>query len=294
MPELPVGWRWESYGGVEIGVPESWGWGNGSQRLDQWTVGDGGRRPMVGRPGPTTLVGYSPTGPGETDPATLVENTGPTVAFGRGARYASDVREAGDRTTIRRRGVEVRVQAETTLRARIVATFHTVDVDNAGCATTHAVSLDPTRRPDPALDVAELTGVTSVSVGKYLIGRDDDDSDPRLISSLRLEADAASAVVGAVARLRIGSGPNDPRQCIPEVSYGEEIVVLFVTSEQGRSEIYLRYSGCDHHGFDDGVRTRRLTARSITPFLSGPNSVTGSLSSRMARLVWRNRSREAD
>lgn len=155
MPALPVGWRWESYGGVEIGVPKSWGWGNGSQRLDQWTVGDGGRRPMVGRPGPTTLVGYSPISPGETDPATLVENTGPTVAFGRGARYASDVREAGDRTTIRRRGAEVRVQAETTLRARIVATFHTVDVDHAGCATTHAVSVDPTRRPDPALDVAE-------------------------------------------------------------------------------------------------------------------------------------------
>lgn len=23
-PELPAGWRWESYGGVEVGVPDSW------------------------------------------------------------------------------------------------------------------------------------------------------------------------------------------------------------------------------------------------------------------------------
>jgi len=174
------------------------------------------------------------------------------VAFGRGAKYAGDVREAGDRTTIRRNGVEVRVQAEATLRAQIVATFHTVDVDSAGCATSHAVSVDPSRRPDPAVDVAELTGVTAVGVGKYLVGRDADDSDPRLISSLRLDGGAASGAIEAVARLRVGSGPNEPTHCLPEVSYGDEIVVLCVTFEQGQSEIYLRYSGCDHHGFDDG------------------------------------------
>lgn len=196
----------------------------------------------------------------------LVGGGSPTAAFGRGARYASDVNEAGDRTTIRRRGVEVRVQVEAALRAQIVATFRIVDVDSAGCATSHPVSVDPARRPDPAMDVTELTGVTSVSVGKFLVGRDAYDSDPRLISSLRLDGAAASAAVGAIAHLMVGSGPNDPEHCLPEVSYGDEIVVLGVRSEQDQSEIYLRYSGCDHHGFDDGVNVRRLTEQSLKPF----------------------------
>lgn len=289
MPELPAGWRWESYGGVEVGVPDSWGWGNGDQRLDQWTVGDGlGKRPMVGRPGPVTLVGYGPIPEGRTDPATLVENTGPTVAFGRGAKYASDVREAGDRTTIRRNGVEVRIQAEATVRAQIVATFHTVDVDSSGFASRHVLSVEPSRRPDPAVDVADLTGVLALAVGKYLVGRDAYDSEPRLVSSLRLTGESAREAIRAVGELRIGSGPNSPEDCLPEVSYGDEIVVLRITSDQGQSEVYLRYSGCDHHGFDDGVTVRRLTAEAMAPFLAGPNTVVGSLSSGMARLIWRD------
>jgi hypothetical protein len=290
VPELPDGWRWESYGGVEVGVPDWWGWGNGDQRLDQWTVGDGqGKRPMVGRSGPVTLVGYARVPEGATDPATLVENTGATVAFGRGAKYASDASEAGDRTTLRRHGVEVRIQAEASLRAQIVDTFHSVDVDSFGCASTHPVSVEPSRRPSPAVDVTELTGVSAVAAGKYRVGRDDYDSDARLLSSLRLVDDAARAAIEGIVALELGSGPNDPTHCLPEVSYGDELVVLGITSDKGESEVYLRYSGCDHHGFDDGLNVRRLTAGAMVPFLCGPNTVVGSLSSGMARLIWRDR-----
>jgi hypothetical protein len=124
---------------------------------------------MVGRSRPVTLVGYEPIPSGATDPASLVENTGPIVAFRRGATYASDVREAGDRTTIRRNGVDVRIQAEAPVRAQIVATFHTVDVDSSGCASRHVVSVEPFRRPGPAVNLAHLTSVTTVAVGKYLV-----------------------------------------------------------------------------------------------------------------------------
>jgi len=35
----------------------------------------------------------------------------------------------------------------------------------------------------------------------------------------------------------------------------------------------LRYSGCDHNGFDDGIAVRSLTAKTVGPFVAGPNQV---------------------
>jgi hypothetical protein len=43
----------------------------------------------------------------------------------------------------------------------------------------------------------------------------------------------------------------------------------------GESQVYLRYSSCDHNGFDDG--------RSV-----GPNAVYSGLDSATAKLVWPN------
>ena len=31
--QVPAGWRWESYGGVQVGVPGDWGWDEGPVRL---------------------------------------------------------------------------------------------------------------------------------------------------------------------------------------------------------------------------------------------------------------------
>ena len=56
---------------------------------------------------------------------------------------------------------------------------------------------------------------------------------------------------------------------LKEVSYGDEIMVL----RTGRAELVIRYSGCDHNGFDDGVTVRRLTAAAMLPFVAGPNRV---------------------
>ena len=41
----------------------------------------------------------------------------------------------------------------------------------------------------------------------------------------------------------------------------------------GPTEIVLRYAGCDHNGFDDGVAVRSLTAAAVAPFVAGPNRV---------------------
>src|SRR3954465_15549674 len=56
-PTLPDGWRWESYRDVEVGVPADWGWGSGDQRLGQWCTNEKHPKPIVGRPGVSTLVG---------------------------------------------------------------------------------------------------------------------------------------------------------------------------------------------------------------------------------------------
>jgi hypothetical protein len=47
--------------------------------------------------------------------------------------------------------------------------------------------------------------------------------------------------------------------------------VLRVRSAAGDTEIMLRYSGCDHNGFDDGVTVRTLTPAAIARFMTGSN-----------------------
>jgi hypothetical protein len=180
---LAPGWRWESYGGVEVGVPGSWGWDNGAQRLSQWCVGPEGHtaKSIVGRPGPTTLAGCSG---GKPDPSTLIANTGSVVAFGR---------------------------------------------------------------------TAEPPGVR--------------------ISSLRLDGSVAEQAIREISKAPLGGGPNNPGDCLPSVSYGDDVVVLLVRSAAGRSEIVLRYSGCDHNGFDDGIAVRSLTAKAVAPFVARANAV---------------------
>jgi len=64
--------------------------------------------------------------------------------------------------------------------------------------------------------------------------------------------------------------------------------VLRVTSDKGESQVYLRYSSCDHNGFDDGRSVRRLDASSVAPFLTGPNAVSSGLDSATAKLIWPN------
>ena len=276
-PALPAGWRWESFAGVQVGVPAEFGWGNGSQRLGQWCIGED-RDPIVGRPGPSTLVGC-PTDP-EADPSTLLDNTGPVVSLSTAALWdeekapAPGRRQEGDRLTVVHDGVEVGIQTPAELRERIAATIHSVDVDAYGCPATSRFSADPAHRPDPAVPVESLTGVSAVSVCRYAVTTPDGypaGAKP-LISSSRIEGNHAA--VAAVAAAPVGGGPNAPENCLAEYSYGDELIVLRVESDQGASEVVLRYSGCDHNGFDDGAAVRELTRDAVGAVLTGPHRVS--------------------
>lgn len=293
VPALPAGWRWESYGGVEVGVPGSWGWDNGSQRIGQWCASpqtaEAHQVPAVGRPGGASLVGCAMDTPeGKPNPETLLRNTGPIVAFDRPEKPKNAVVEQGDRTTVGLNGVEVIVQTEPGLRKKIVATVHAVTIDVNGCPSTDPVSHDPARRPAPAVDVAKLAGVTAIAACKYGLDHDAYGSDPRLLGSLRLDGVKAAQAVKRIGSASKRGGPNAPRNCTQDSSYGDELIVLRVFSNQGESQVYLRYSSCDHNGFDDGRSVRRLDARSVAPFVAGPNAVYSGLDSSTATLIWPN------
>lgn len=288
---LPTGWRWESYGGVEVGVPGSWRWDNGSQRISQWCAqpqtAEADQVPAIGRPGGATLVGCGTDTPtGKPDPETLLKNTGPIVAFDRPEKPKDGVTTEGDRTTVGLNGIEVIVQTEPVLRKKIVATVHAVTVDVNGCPTTDPVSRDPARRPSPAVDVTKLRAVSAVAACKYTLGQDAYGSDPRLQGSLRLEGAKAAKAVELIAADSTSGGPNKPKNCLADSSYGDELIVLRVTSDHGESQLYLRYSSCDHNGFDDGRSVRRLDKRSVAPFFTGPNAVYSGLDEAIADIIW--------
>lgn len=270
-PTLPDGWRWESYRDVELGVPADWGWGSSGQLLGQWCVTDGKHRsPTVGRPGMSTLVPCRPRAtPGEPDPETLVKNTGLVVAFqdagGKPAR-------GGDRTVVTYGEVTVVVQAPASLRTRIVATIHLMKVDHHGCPAADPVTGHPERRPRPS-SVVGLAQVSAVSVCKYAVAHDGDrGSPPGLLSSSDYRGSSAARIVRQIAEAPVRGGPDDARECLQ--TYGDEIIVLRVASASGKSEIYARYSGCDHNGFDDGIAVRRLTRDPMQALTAGANGLS--------------------
>jgi hypothetical protein len=269
-PTLPVGWRWESYGGVEVGVPGDWGWGNGSQRLGQWCVKKKEQiaKPIVGRPGVSTLAGCPPGG------GTLIQNTGWVVGFDRTPKHAG-VQHEGEQTAVRLDGVLVTINAPEELRQRIVATIRpVVDVDSYGCPTTHPISGKPQYRPAKPVEVTSLTNVSTVSVCRFELGEDPRGFEPRLVASLRLDGSAAEQAIQQIAKAPLVEGPNNPTRCTASYSYGDRRIVLLVQSAVGRTEIVLRYGGrCVPLGFDDGISVRSLTAQAEAPFITGPNEV---------------------
>lgn len=125
------------------------------------------------------------------------------------------------------------------------------------------------------LAVTALEDVSAVSACKFRIGEDAVGTKPRLISSLHLDGFAAEQAIREIARAPLGGGPDNPGHCATSVSYGDDVIVLLVRSAAGHSEIVLRYSGCDHNGFDDGIAVRSLTAKAVAPFVARFNTVWG-------------------
>jgi hypothetical protein len=258
QPALPAGWRWESFGGVQVGVPGDWGWASQALRLDAWCIKPGNHPPAVARPGaPIPAIGCGRADRKGPRPGFLIANTGWTVGFDRTDKPDGTDHEA-DRTTVRRDSVEVIIQAPKQWRDRIAATIHRVRVDDAGCPTSHRISTGPDLRPVPPVDVATLPDVTSVSVCKYPLPDHSSArlASPRLLSSLRLDGTAAADEIRRIAAAPVGGGLDTPKNCAPDVAHGDQVIVLLVRSAAGAAEITMRYAGCVQNGFDDGTSVR--------------------------------------
>ncbi|GAA0603331.1 hypothetical protein GCM10009547_01140 [Sporichthya brevicatena] len=168
----PTGTRTESLGDVELTVPAFWGHQTGDVAGALWCISDAAvSEPVVIRPGtPVESTCAGPENEGDPDPATLVEKAGTFVSLNF-ASLEPDVEEGteGDRETIRKGAVLVRVQAPSDIRQQIVATLRQISTDSNGCPITDPISADPTRRPAVASAVGSLSGITSVAACRYAV-----------------------------------------------------------------------------------------------------------------------------
>jgi hypothetical protein len=286
---LPNGWKWESFRDVELAVPSPWADQNSTSQLTtQWCIRSRNDhperlRPEVGRPGASTLVGCALDDP---DVGYLIANAGKFVAFEDAPKAHAGTTHRGDRTIVTVGGVRVLVQLEPRVAARVIATIHVVAADSNGCRPAHPISTDPSRRPRPAIAVAELRGVTAVSACRYTLREPlAPDEVTGLFSSIRLDGAPAARSIARIAGSQLGSGPNTPQNCARAGRFGDDAIVLLITSDAGMSQVFLRYSGCVLHGFDDGTSYRTLTKESVAPFIAGQNQPQSANGGPMAHII---------
>jgi hypothetical protein len=151
----------------------------------------------------------------------------------------------------------------------------------------HSIIAGPEARPDPGHDgLAGVGAVESVTITRYELGSD---APNPMLSRTRMTGDTAAELVNAILAAPEGTGPNSPGDCAASRMFGDQAIVLRVHGTERTQEVFVRYSGCDGHGFDDGRIRRRLTAEALGPILAGPHR-PGTLNGSVAELVWLRRS----
>jgi hypothetical protein len=257
------GWRWESFGGVEISVPATWSYGISNA---PWCVAGEPGQPdgEVGRPGPLQRILCN-------DPVP-VNKLGQHVWFSRDAGAKPVVgRQLGDGwvldVVVVRAGVSIAVQthANPALRKTILASVRQVATDLNGCPATQPVNSTGWVRPTQGLDWS--SAVTALSICRY----DTRTADWSLIASAGKDQAGANRVLESIRSAPAGGGPDDAKS-LPDL--GSELTVLRFRTAGGVREVYLRYDGYRHNGFDNGTEMRRLTRRSGA-FMTGPLVIYG-------------------
>lgn len=255
------GWRWESYGGVQLQVPAGWGYG---VTRAPWCSAGAARQAdgEVGRPG---SIGYVKC----PDPVPATRR-GQHVWFSRdeSVRTSEGIRDlgAGWSLTVRTVG-EIQIEVQThdpAVRDQILASIREVTTDLNRCPVTHRISTAQPVQPSQGLPWDD--SVNGVSICGYV---GDQQPGPGLTGSRRLEGAAAQQLLDAIRAAPPGGGPDDPGQ---REFAGGGTVLRFDTAD-GVREVFVRYDSGAHNGFDNGTSERRLTRDALT-FLTGPLLVT--------------------
>ncbi|HYQ67107.1 hypothetical protein [Actinophytocola sp.] len=260
------GRRWESYHGVEVQVPEDWGYGIfqltpclSQETREKWHAQPG----VVGRPGPIAAVGCTI----DWRPSDFWENW---LVFADNGKVGKDEFEGGwVKETRRINGVFVSVfSKDAALRKSIFDTARPVGgIDANGCPSDHPVTADPgSYRPDAGGGLPPTDTVTSISVCRYALKSL---STPSLLSSGRITGRTAEEAVDALRSAPEGVGP-DSENGTPG-RFGEEISVVRLNTAGGTHEVVVRYGNEVGNGFDDGTTKRRLTADTLRLLFSKGN-----------------------
>lgn len=268
-----MSWRWETHRGIEVEVPDDWGYGT-----TRWPPCI--KQPphaYVGRPGPLPL-------PLCRDPVAPLDSRVAYLWFDSMRDAATHAYDAGwaDETRLFD-GIAVTVLTDDDqVRHRILDSARPVADD-----TDHPIIGGPDVRPDPGQGgLAGVGVVESVTITRYDLSHDR--TNP-MLSRTSIIGDPAAELVQTILSAPQGSGPNSPGDCAPSAMFGSEAIVLRVHGAERTQEVFVRYSGCDAHGFDDGQVRRCLTAEALQPVLAGPHR-PGTLNGSVAELVWLRRS----
>lgn len=253
--EADAGWRWESYRDVIAQVPLDWGYGWAPK--SDWcaaTESDPPKLPFVDLArgiGVTLAIGCDGTIPADRlvphlvfSPANEVPVDPPLPqGWGRHSRTLGQV--------------TLTVVTDTdgaALAEQILNSAEQVDVDHNGCPITAGDA-------DEA-DLAALAGVP-ITVCFY------DRGDPGLVSSARLEGDAAATAWEAILAAPGGGGPDGRSdQCDPAIP-PETWAVLLIDGARSA----FRFAGCTGNGLLDtsvAGQSHRVTAELCSALLVPP------------------------
>jgi hypothetical protein len=266
-PPVPPDWRYESYAGVQVQVPPTWGWGAAPVRDDRFAghlAGCGTSRAAV-RP-PDGRADVPALTPFVGRPSTV---TGPCVPWGDGVLPSSDavwfasplpvgVSDLGPVGAETRSvgGQRVTVFShDRALRQRILSTARPVEVDGNGCPTAPVVqSTRGPRRLDPV----------SLSVCVYTQGSD----GAALLYSERLPQMLALYYERSVAQAPVAR----PAPCAP-VPSGPWVALGLTDTRSGRTRWDVVHLDCSRllraaRG-DSGTVQTTLTAALDAAWVTG-------------------------
>jgi DNA-directed RNA polymerase specialized sigma24 family protein len=260
------GWRWESWGGVQVRVPRDWGHGD----LTQWCVAQGPSGPAVDRPELDSTHAL----------CSLYDDGRPTYTGGLLLRRADE--------PLRLSRGDVAPYATTRIHTVGNVTLTVVDIDPAvGSAILASAEVvgrrdangcPPRLGPAPGSgDLAAVVDADAVSVCRYgLTGWD----RPTLVSSRRLVDQGADDVLHAVRHAPPGPPTRAGARCR---GAAEELATLVLWDDDRPTTAVVRYDGCRRHGLADGVGHRRLTGEVLAQIMVPP--WTGTLTPDVQRAM---------
>lgn len=169
------------------------------------------------------------------------------------------------------------------VREEIMGSVRPIGAEDVyGCPATHRNATRPLARPAPGAGLGSIGSVESVAICTYVLRELVRDSEVRLFAGSRAHRARARTAVAAIRAAPKGSGPNDPADCPRGEVNGDELTVLLVRGSCAEAEVVMRYSGCDHHGIDDGEVERQFTEPVMDILRVGPHrpeALNGSMAS---------------